>query len=181
MPLVQKKVSDLMVPLAEYPVVRTDHPLRKAVARLSKEYFEPTSEVRHRTILVVDENQRLVGILDFRTILQTLIPWGLWGLLAERSELGAAVALAEAGFEDLGVSREDFNQRVLNEADVPVKDIMLKIRGSIQADDDLLKALRTKIKKKLTVLPVYAGERLVGVIRDVDLFLQLAEIMKDKD
>jgi CBS domain-containing protein len=53
---------------------------------------------------------------------------------------------------------------------------MLKIRGIIQAEDDLLKALTLMYGNRVTVLPVYKNEELVGVLRESDLFLAVADI-----
>lgn len=167
-----------MVPLAEYPVVKSNDPLKKAVLRLSKEYLDPSAGISHRTILVVDKDQNLVGILDFRTILETLVPRGLWGFLDELSTVGTAAAMAEGGLDDVAAYKKQFYEAVLKGADTPIRDVMLKIRGTVQADDDLLKALRIKIKNKLTVLPVYHGEKLIGVLSDIDLFLSAAEVLK---
>lgn len=178
MPIVSKKASDVMVPLADYPVVTVDDPLEKAVLRLSKEYLEPSSDVRHRTILVVDQDQHLVGILDFRTILESLVSWHAGDVLEGLDSLRVAAAFAEAGFGDLPVEVDDFNEKVKKKANVKVKELMLKVRGTVQADTDLLKAIRLKCKKKLTVLPVYDGDRLIGVLRDVDLFLAMAETLR---
>jgi hypothetical protein len=57
---------------------------------------------------------------------------------------------------------------------------MLKTRGSAQADSDLLDAIKVKCSNKLTVLPVYDGEKLVGVLRDVDVFLAIAQILRQE-
>jgi CBS domain-containing protein len=53
---------------------------------------------------------------------------------------------------------------------------MLKIRGIIQAEDDLLKALTLMYGNRVTVLPVYKNKELIGVLRESDLFLAVADI-----
>jgi CBS domain-containing protein len=54
---------------------------------------------------------------------------------------------------------------------------MLKNRGHIESDARLLDALKLMFSKKLVVLPVYEKERLVGVVRDADLFLAVADMI----
>jgi len=56
-----------------------------------------------------------------------------------------------------------------------VKDIMLKAEGSIDADASLLEGLQTIVQKKVSILPVYDGEKAVGLIRDTDIFLAMTE------
>ena len=178
MQFTRKTARDLMVPLAEYPVVKTDDPLSKAVLRLSKEYLEPSADVRHRTILVVDDNRKLVGILDFRTILEALVPGRVAELGQKLDSLLKQAALAEAGLQDSAEVTQDFTEKVVALGKTRVKDVMLEIRGTIQADENLLTAIRMKCRKNLTVLPVYQEDRLVGVLRDVDLFLAMADVLR---
>ena len=179
MPLLARTAKDVMVPLGDYPVVRVDESLKTAVEMLSKAFLDPAAQFRHRTILVLDGNQKLVGILDFRSILGSIIPWRFAGLFQERTSMGTAAALAESGFEDLGVESEGFHTRVKSKAEVKVGDVMLKIRGAIQGDCPLLKAVEIWYRNKVTVLPVYQGDELAGVLRDIELFLATAEVLRD--
>ena len=56
-----------------------------------------------------------------------------------------------------------------------VKDIMLKVKGFIEADASLEEGLQTIVQKKISVLPVYDGDKAVGLIRDTDIFLAMTE------
>lgn len=56
-----------------------------------------------------------------------------------------------------------------------VKDIMLKVKGFIDADASLEEGLRTIVQNKISVLPVYDGDKAVGLIRDTDIFLAITE------
>ena len=55
---------------------------------------------------------------------------------------------------------------------------MLKIRGTIDADADLMDALKEIFRNEVSVLPVYEGDRLMGVLRDTDLFLAVTDILE---
>ena len=121
------------------------------------------TEAGHRTSLVINEFGHLVGIIDFPTVLRALIP----GFFERFTEDHAAHG--QVGFKE----------RVLMNAEVEVGDIMLKSRGSIKVGDNLLEAVKVMLKSKVTVLPVYEGGTLVGVLRDSDLFLATASILTD--
>jgi CBS domain-containing protein len=54
---------------------------------------------------------------------------------------------------------------------------MLKLRGHIDTDADIMKALKLMHRNRVTVLPVYEGDKVVGVLRDSDLFLAAANIL----
>jgi CBS domain-containing protein len=60
-----------------------------------------------------------------------------------------------------------------------VKDIMLKVKGSIDADASMEEGLRTIVQKKLSVLPVYDGDKAVGLIRDTDIFLAITDNLEE--
>jgi CBS domain-containing protein len=179
MPLT-RKVKDLLVPIRDYAVVNEDRPLSEAINALRKVYCQiemgKCTEAGHRNILVLNSQNKLVGILDFRTILRVLSPEIAGGLSDRLQALGVLAAFAEAGTEELDESRMSFNARVIKNSDIKVKQVMLKIRGTIREEDDLLKALNLMYGNKVTVLPVYKNEELVGVLRESDLFLTVADI-----
>jgi CBS domain-containing protein len=70
---------------------------------------------------------------------------------------------------------------VIKNAETKVKNIMLKIRGTIDADASLMDGLKKIYRNKITVLPVYEKDKLVGVIRDTDLFLAVADILSEEN
>jgi CBS domain-containing protein len=180
--LLKQKIKDRMIPIQNYPTVHPDDTLKDAALSLKRSHCELDSgictEAGPRTVLVIDANGKLVGILDFRSFLDALIPELAGGLSAKLEALGVSVAFAQADAISLDESRIDFNARVLKNAAIKVLDIMLKIRGTIAADASLLDGLKFIYRNKITVLPVYSGDKLVGVLRDTDLFLAVADILE---
>lgn len=180
MPL-KKKVKDIMIPLERYAVVPPDATLRDAVLSLRQSYCEVEtgycSESGPRTVLVVDSAGALKGVLDFHTILKVLIPEVSGKLSQKLASLEVSVVFAEAGISDMDVSKEDLSARVLKNASVPVEQIMLKSRGEADGDMELIDALKKIFRKKMTILPIYEGGKLIGVVRDNDLFLAVADII----
>ena len=169
--------------IANYATMSEDRPLKDAVLHLLKIHSEiepgKSTEAGHRTCLVLDSNLTLVGIIDFQTILKTLIPEIAGGIGDKLASLELSVSLREAGKTQMDDMKVSLTQRVLSHADTKVGDMMLKVRGKgIQADSYLIEGLRTMHRLKVTVMPVYDGNRLVGVLRDSDLFLTVASIFK---
>ncbi len=156
-----------MIPIENYTVISIGESLKEAIHDLRKIYCEvetgKCTEAGHRTSLVINEYGHVAGMIDFPTILNTLIPH-----ISERftEKLPAHV-------------KSDFKQRVLKNAEVKVSDIMVKFSASLQADDNLLVALQEMHRNRVPVLPVYKGGKLVGVLRDSDLFLAAAGILTD--
>lgn len=177
-------VKDKMIPIANYPVVKPDNTLEEAAVVLRGSYCELESgictEAGPRTILVVDEDENLVGILDFPSFLKVLIPEVAGGLTQKLQSLGISVAFAEENAIEHDESRLGFRDRVRKNAKIKVGEIMLKIRGTIQADAPLIDAVKKMFSGKITKLPVFEGEKLVGIIRDSDLFLAVADFLQSE-
>lgn len=143
MPLTQK-IRERMISIENYAIIAPDVTLREAALSLRTSFHELDGGMRTvagpRTVLVTDENDKLLGILDFMCFLENYFP--KIGGLPEK---------------------------------LKVKDIMLKVKGIIDADASLEEGLRTIVQNKISVLPVYDGDKAVGLIRDTDIFLAITD------
>lgn len=180
MPL-NKRLREIMVPVTKYAITNVDSPLKEAVLKLREVCHDvktgECTEAGHRTCLVFDRNSLLVGILDFRSILATLIPEIAGGIGETLTSLEISVALAEGNMKDREEITADLAERVLLHAETKVGSMMLKVRGKgLQADDFLVQGLKTMHRLKVTVMPVYEGDALVGVLRDSDMFLAVTNM-----
>ena len=179
-----KHVKDLMIPINEYAVTHVDKPLREAVTEMRTVFCEvetgKCTEAGHRTSLVLDNNEKLVGIVDFQSMLKVLIP-EIAGTLSQKLQaLGVSIAFAEGDAAHHDESNERLKARVMKNAETKVGDVMLKIRGKNATPDmTLVDALKMMHRNKVTTLPVFEGDSLVGVLRDSDLFLATAGILSE--
>ena len=89
--LFEQKIKDRMIPIQNYATVSPDVSLKEAALSLRTTYCEleggMCSEAGPRTVLVVDSDNKLVGIIDFNCFLKVLIPeiaGGLSGKLPGR-------------------------------------------------------------------------------------------------
>jgi len=178
----EKKVKDLMIPIKDYAVTSPDKTLQEAILEMRRIYCEvetgKCTEAGHRTGLVMMDD-KLVGIIDFQSIMRALMPEIAGKLSDKLAALGLSIAFAEADAHDLDEARAGFKERVLQNARTKVGDVMLKLRGQIDADAELMEALKLMHKNRVTVLPVFEGDKVVGVLRDSDLFLATATILTD--
>ena len=178
----EKKVKDLMIPIKDYVVTSPDKTLQDVVSEMRKVYCEvetgKCTEAGHRTALIMTDS-KLVGIVDFQSIMRSLMPEIAGKLSDKLAALGTSIAFAEADAHDLDAAKAGFKERVLQNARAKVGDVMLKLRGQIESDAEIMKALKLMYKNKVTVLPVFEGDKVVGVLRDSDLFLCTASILED--
>ena len=179
-----KHVKDLLVPLKDCAITHVDKPLREAINELRTVFCEietgKCTEAGHRTSLVLDDNENLVGILDFQAILRVMIPEIAGSLSQKLQSLGVSIAFAEGGAPEHDASNQRLKERVNKNAETKVGEIMLKLRGkNATTDMTLVDALKLMYRNKITVLPVYENDKLVGILRDSDLFLATANILSE--
>jgi predicted transcriptional regulator len=146
MPLKQP-IKERMIPIQNYATIAPDATLREAALSLRQSFFELDGGMRTvagpRAVLVKDADEKLRGILDFKSFLKNYFP-----------QIG-------------GLGKK-----------IMVKDIMLKVKGAIDASASVEEGLTTMIQNKISVLPVYDGDIPVGVVRDTDIFLAITDSLE---
>ncbi|MDH4348899.1 MAG: hypothetical protein OEW17_08845, partial [Gemmatimonadota bacterium] len=67
---------------------------------------------------------------------------------------------------------------IREQASRPVSDVMQPIEAVLQADDHIMKAIYEMVSQDLTLIPVVDGKQLVGVVRSVELFHELVQVLR---
>jgi CBS domain-containing protein len=180
---ISQKIREIMIPLGSAATATADMPLKEAIRALRKLYCEveegKCTEAGFRTILVLDGSGRITGILDFQSILKILIPETAGSFPAKVRAVWDSLGAVNPNSPSLEETKLGLRARILKNAEKPVGDLMLKIRGTISADADILEALMVLCENKASVLPVYEGDQPIGIVRDSDLFLKIADILQD--
>lgn len=157
MPL-QKKVSELMIPLEDYPHVPYWFTLKQAMAIIREAAIKFPGTFEPRSLLVFDEKYQLVGILSLGDLLRGLAPplpeatGEAWENLVQRLEADLTGAWVE------------------EKANTQVSEVMSPITAAVNSEDSAARALLVMIKEKLPRLPVMQDSRVVGLIRQSELF-----------
>jgi len=162
---VGKKVRDIMIPLSEYPHVPYWLTVRQAMGVIRKicikykgVYYEPG------TMLVFDQQYRLLGILQRRNLLSAIEPTLLKICKGE-----------EADNPESDPWNDIFNQYSQEDSQRPVSEVMTPIKVSVEPDDLIEKAIYLMVKHDVGLLPVMSGEKVEGVIRMTDVFIEVIE------
>jgi len=168
-----KRVEDLIIYLDEYPAILSTATIHEAVEIF--EDFQITVGTRQslpRTLLVMNKQDHLVGLIRRRDLLRGLLPDYLEGdrLTYKKKWFDVKVDpnLTELSFEKL-ISH--FRER----AERPVRDIMLTEIITINYGDNLLKAVSLIVDNDITLLPIMNNSKVVGVVRSVDVFNEIAK------
>ncbi len=177
--------SQLMVPLSEYATVRDNATLYDAVMALEaaqEKYSYKHSEYRHRAVLVLDENGRVVGKVSQLDVLRALEP--------KYEEI-----LDGRGLKGVGFSRK-FLKTMLKDYvlfDSPLRDLCRKAseqpvtkfmetptEGEFIAETATLdEAIHLFVIGHHQSLLVAREESIVGILRLTDVFTAVFHLMKE--
>jgi CBS domain-containing protein len=162
----KKKVKELMIRLEDYPHIPYWFTLRQAMAIVREAAIKFGGSFEPRSVLVFDEKYQLMGILTLRDIIRGLEPQFL-------QEGGPAQA-----DPSLVVLVDDLAGPTIKEqAQKPVSEVMSPIQVTVQAEDSVAKALALMIRENVGMMPVMAGNKVVGMVRLSELFQQIARVV----
>jgi len=153
----EKQLKDLVIPLSRYPHMPYWATLKEAVVQLTLAQKDLPLDERRRTVLVFDEAYRLKGILTQRNILRGIEP-RFSEKLAEGYHLD---------WQDL------VNKPSQEQLAKPISDFMSPLQATVKSDGGLLQASHIMISQGLGLLPVMDGEKVAGVVRLQDVFMEL--------
>ena len=170
-----KRAGEIMIPLDEYPHLPYWFTLRQATAEFEK--FELEIHGRKslpRALLIFDEKNQLMGTVRRRDIMRGLEPDFLMGRPVESRKTLFDVKvdpnLSEFSYDKLlnGIRRQ---------AERPIGDVMRPIAVTVDFEDHLGKVIYEMVDRGLSILPVLKQGKVVGVVRSVDAFHEVAEIL----
>lgn len=179
----QKKTRDLMLSLDEYATIHGDKTIREAVSVLGKAHQDSIPD-RHfyRALLVLDDAGNVVGKLSHWAILRSLEP----KFLKYKDE----ASLARAGLTEEFIQslKETFSlfvggleQMCRAAGTIKVKDAMVPIGESIDEDALLTEAIHKMVLKHALSIPVTRHSEVVGILRQSDVFEEVANIIASSD
>lgn len=172
----QKRVRDVMIPLTRYPTIRDTTTLREAVDVLEHAQIEVDGRKSlPRVLLVFDAIDVMVGYVRRRDLMRGLEPKFLVVQpLAYRKKLFDIAV--DPNLSELPYDRVVTGIR--EQASRPVSDVMQPVEIVTQANDHIMKAVYEMVSRDLSLLPVLDGQRLVGVVRSVELFHELGKVLR---
>lgn len=177
------KVSDLMVPLAEYATVSEDANLCQAVMALEKaqEDFDHT-RYRHRAILVLDKKGKVVGKISQLDVLRALEPKydeilegrGMHGL-------GFSKKFLKTMLKDYVMFASPLKDICKTVANLPVTKVMYAPTEGEYVEEHvgLDQAIHQLVIGHHQSLLVTREDKIVGILRLTDVFAAVFHAMKE--
>lgn len=175
-------VKDLVVDLEEYACVSENATLFDAVMTLEQAWEDfIKSPFKHRYVLVLDSNEDVVGRISQWDILRSLEPG--------YDKLGERIGLSRFGFRpevlqdpsrEFGLWQSPLDDICRKAAEVKVKDIMYEPSPDQYIDEEasLQQAIHFLVVGRHRTLLVRGGDKVVGVLRLSDIFMDIWRRMK---
>jgi predicted transcriptional regulator len=173
----EKTARDIMVQLEHYPHARPSQTLAEAadqLVTLQISVLGTTSMAR--VLLVLDDDNQLLGSVRRRDILHSLEP-------AIHDELDTAHPEAhvqpeiDSNLTDLIPALDPETLR--KKLDRPIVEVVHELRAHVDVDDSLLKIVRELVGKDTHIAAVYEADTVVGVVRTLDVLRAIREIMAE--
>jgi CBS-domain-containing membrane protein len=176
-----KRVKDVMNPIAEYDTVDVDAKLCDAFAVLKRNY-ERTKQggTYHKTLFVTDPSKKIVGKLSMYDLIRGLVPEH-----AKSPELFSARAISSRA-QEVADQVGDFQERfkwlhstfadlVKQEAHRKVKDIMSEVHPVLKEDDKMNLAIYVLFRQGVRQQLVERDGKIVGVMNLMVLLNEFLE------
>jgi len=175
--MASKHAKDIMVPLNKYPHIPHTLTLREVVAEMELSVIEVVGQRSlPRAILVFDDNQQLLGIVRRRDILRGLEPKFLKTMpVPHRKQLFNI----EADPNLVDLSSGKVGKGMQEQASQLVTEVMQPIVTTVDYEDHLAKIIYKMINMDLYLIPVVKDKMVVGVVRSVDVFNEIADLLSD--
>lgn len=175
-------VKQLMVPLAEYATVPEDATLHEAVLALEKAQENiKQGQDKHRAVLVLNKEKKVVGKLSQIDILRALEPkYDQIGNLPESSRYGFSADYIRSMIQYYDLWRRPMDDICKKAAKIKVADIMYTPRGGefVNTEDSINHAIHQLVMGHHQSLLVTAPDgRIAGILKLTDVFKIICDKM----
>lgn len=166
-------VMDVMIPITEYTFIDETKTVQDAIEGLKKSFISKKSaerfmETGHRSILIMDHNHQVKGILTIRNLMEMLLPRYLFAPKPSLADNIEYSPMFWKGMFSMGV------RQIKNRC---IRDVMSPSPLSIDGRSTLMEAAHLMLHGNERRLIVTLSGKTAGVIREQDLFFEMEKIM----
>lgn len=183
--MIEKKVSELMIPLSDYACVSEEETLAGAIKVLKEANAKATLTHKHRAVLVCTPDNHVIGKVGIREMLKALEP--KYRQFENPDHVGT-VDLSRFGFDhtflhslvdQFSLWDESVDELVSKAGKRKVKDIMYTpSKGEyVNVNAPLAEAVHQFILGCHQSLLVLEKDRVIGILRLADIFDLVCDLM----
>lgn len=171
----EKLAGDLMIPINEYVILSPEATLREAIIKLrdASQYFESTEKLMqtgHRGVLVFKEDE-IVGVVSIEEIIDAVRPPYLSNETIRSQAAGTTWRFSHIFWNGM------LTQRLKEIADSSLSAVMAPPHPPIDKTANLMEICDLMHETSARRLVVMAGAKVVGVIREQELFFEMVRIL----
>ena len=173
------RIGDIMIPIGDYPSVIPENTLKEAIEKMEQSQLEVDGRKSlPRVLLVLEATGELAGTVRRRDIMRGLEPRHL-----VTQPLNYRKKLFDVSIDPnlSELSYESMIKGIHEQANTPVRAVMRPIQIALEFDDHIIKGVYEMVGYGLTLLPVMQKSKVVGVVRSVELFREMAHIVHAMD
>ena len=173
---VEKKARDIMLSITDYTTVSVDTTVREAIKKLLDSFKSQVAtsrvmETGHRSLLIFDQNRDFVGVLSIMDLIKRVRPAYLSASRPDMSESIRLSSLYWGGWDGL------FSIQMEALGDKKVGELMSEPPPMIDGDTNLIQVADLMFKTQKRRLIVTDGNKVIGIVREQDLFFEMAHII----
>jgi predicted transcriptional regulator len=168
-----------MIPIGDYPSINPESTIKEAIEKMEQSQLEVDGRASlPRVLLVLEITGELVGTVRRRDIMRGLEPKHL-----VTQPLNYRKKLFDVSIDPnlSELSYEAMVKGIHEQANKPVRSIMRPIQIALDFSDHIIKGVYEMVGYGMTLLPVMKDGKVVGVVRSVELFRELAHIVHAAD
>jgi len=170
---VEKKAREIMIPLEDYTTVGPEASVKEGIEKLQQSFEGLISTSRlmqtgHRSILVLDQKDTLVGVLSIMDLIAALRPAYL---SAPKPSMADMIEFSAMFWSGLFTSQAKATGRK------KLKDIMSPPPPSVDEEANLMEVANLLHEKECRRLVVVRQGKLIGVVREQEIFFEAANII----
>lgn len=171
-----KCARDIMIPIAKYPHVLHSLTLRQTIEKMESSAIVVGGRMSlPRVVLVFDEEYHPLGIVRRRDILRGLEPKFLRTMAVPHRKKLFDIEV-DPNLADFSSSK--VGEAIRKQAEQPVSEVMSPIGATVNHDDLLAKVIYKMLSRDVYLVPVLKDNKVVGVVRTVDVFHEIANLLK---
>ena len=172
----EKRVMGIMVPLQEYTMVSAEDSVKDAILKLKASFASKLStsrlmETGHRSVLVMDDKNIVQGILAIRDLLELVLPSYL---TAPKPSMADSIQYSPMFWQGM------FIKEVKQKSEIRIRDVMSPAPLTIEGTASLMEAAYMMMKNNARRLVVKNAGKVIGVIREQDLFFEMEKILREE-
>ena len=169
----ERLVKDVMIPIEDYTTLDLDQTVKEAILKLKKSFTLKMStsrlmETGHRSILVFNQ-EGVVGVLTIKDLLKSIMPAYL---SAPKPSMADSIQYSPMFWRGM------FTKEVKVMVRKRIEEVMSPAPLKIDSESNLMEAAYMLIYNKVRRLVVLKEGKVVGMIREQDLFFEMEKIQR---